>query len=288
MPLPAIVPIIAGILSSAGQIWNSQRLAKRQTADNRASIDANKQLSELAYSRDVEMWNKQNEYNAPGEQMQRLTEANLNPNLMYQTGSSGNQTGPAPAYHPPQVEYSTGVTNLPDVLGMYQNFQSRQAQINQMEAQTENIEAKTATEKFNTTLKEILGTRAGVDLAQTQQLNPYSLDIKQQEAQQSQIKTDANLKSLMLLDEDQKIKVLQQLQQRANIENIQSKTARERKSLNVMDLEMEKKQAEILYMKYKNQWREMGVTDSDNVLMRIMVRMLSEAGLGMEDLNPFK
>lgn len=56
-----------------------------------------------AYSRDlaalqnqynIDMWNLNNEYNSPKNQLQRLVEAGLNPNLAYGTVSSGNSQRP--------------------------------------------------------------------------------------------------------------------------------------------------------------------------------------------------
>ena len=43
----------------------------------------NLQLAKDARDHDVNMWNMQNQYNTPSMQMQRLTEAGLNPHLMY-------------------------------------------------------------------------------------------------------------------------------------------------------------------------------------------------------------
>ena len=44
-------------------------------------------LAEYQYQKDLEMWNKQNEYNNPSNQMARLKDAGLNPNLVYLTRS---------------------------------------------------------------------------------------------------------------------------------------------------------------------------------------------------------
>lgn len=49
------------------------------------------------------MWNKQNAYNTPANQMKRLKEAGLNPALMYGQGNVGNAEK-AMGYQQPQVE----------------------------------------------------------------------------------------------------------------------------------------------------------------------------------------
>lgn len=56
---------------------------------------ANKKLTQYSFNKNLDMWKMQNEYNAPKQQMQRLQEAGLNPNLMYGKGTVGNaQTMP--------------------------------------------------------------------------------------------------------------------------------------------------------------------------------------------------
>lgn len=57
-----------------------------------------KKLIDYQFSKNVDMWNKQNEYNSPSSQMSRLKEAGLNPNLVYGDGAVGNTTSSAPEY----------------------------------------------------------------------------------------------------------------------------------------------------------------------------------------------
>ena len=50
----------------------------------------NRRAERRQWNRNVAMWEKQNAYNTPKAQMQRLQEAGLNPNLMYGKGTVGN------------------------------------------------------------------------------------------------------------------------------------------------------------------------------------------------------
>lgn len=50
----------------------------------------NKEMAEIQNQYNIDAWNRQNEYNSPTQQMNRLKEAGLNPNLMYQQGNVGN------------------------------------------------------------------------------------------------------------------------------------------------------------------------------------------------------
>ena len=50
----------------------------------------NKEMAEIQNQYNIDAWNRQNEYNSPLQQMNRLKEAGLNPNLMYSQGNVGN------------------------------------------------------------------------------------------------------------------------------------------------------------------------------------------------------
>lgn len=69
-----------------------------------------KEESELAFEREKEMWNMQNEYNSPSEQMRRYKDAGLNPMLIYGQGTPGNAQS-NPSYNPVTGQKS-------DVLGV--------------------------------------------------------------------------------------------------------------------------------------------------------------------------
>lgn len=69
----------------------------------------NTQQSELAYQRQLEQWNMENEYNSPAQQLARYQAAGLNPNLIYGTGtaSAGNTSTSSPSYSPAKYNAPT-------------------------------------------------------------------------------------------------------------------------------------------------------------------------------------
>lgn len=87
--------------ASAYDTYQGSKTSKRNTDK---TISANKSEAELAYQRNLEMWNLQNAYNSPAAQMARFKEAGLNPHLMYGQGTPGNAQAP-PAYSPPDIQY---------------------------------------------------------------------------------------------------------------------------------------------------------------------------------------
>lgn len=94
---------------------------------------ANMKLAEYQYSKDLEMWNRANDYNSPSNQMKRLQDAGINPNLAYSSGSLQNQaSGNLPKYNAPTVSYDQV---MPQVAGMLQTF----ADLDMKQAQTDKI-----------------------------------------------------------------------------------------------------------------------------------------------------
>lgn len=82
----------------------------------------NMYLAKYQNDRNLELWNMQNEYNAPKQQMARLKEAGLNPNLVYGNGSAVNVAN-APA--PTQVPHIGAYTNYaPYASGMASSINS--------------------------------------------------------------------------------------------------------------------------------------------------------------------
>lgn len=101
-----------------------------------------------------QMWRENNAYNTPEQQMKRLLEAGLNPNLAYSSVSTGNSGSPASggydvgasvkARQGAQAQQTqraqmilgafdtaaAGLQKFFDIAGQYQQFQARQLQLN--------------------------------------------------------------------------------------------------------------------------------------------------------------
>lgn len=109
-----------------------RRQQKKQNKYNREAMLLQHQLEQQAI-------NEQNEYNSPVNQMKRLEAAGLNPNLMYQQGTVGNQEARA-NYGVPEQSYnnylSEGFTGAGQSITQAVNqYQAIQMNALQMEAQ---------------------------------------------------------------------------------------------------------------------------------------------------------
>lgn len=62
--------------------------------------DANERMQQRQNAWNLEQWNRNNAYNSPSAQMQRLKAAGLNPDLMYGQGTPGLSSAPAQGSNP--------------------------------------------------------------------------------------------------------------------------------------------------------------------------------------------
>lgn len=105
MPLTGIAS--AGVSALGGLIGG---LFGGNSAKNQQKLanEGNMQLAEYAYNRELEQWNRENEYNTPAAQLERLKAAGLNPNLLYGDTSAGGVAANSPAYKTPHISAYTG------------------------------------------------------------------------------------------------------------------------------------------------------------------------------------
>ena len=170
-PQLAIAPIvIAGMIAAGAQI--AQTIAQnraRKKADERYN-QSQAEAAELAHNRDLELWNKQNEYNAPLAQRERLQLAGLNENLVYGSGNvTGNTAGNLPKYQKPNTRATE--MSIPDMAGtitQFQNLRQQDSQINNTKAVVDLNKQKADTEEAkelnilaDTASKEGKESRAG-------------------------------------------------------------------------------------------------------------------------------
>lgn len=129
--------MIGQLINAGAQVASNLINAKTARENTDKTNQANRELAEYQYSKDVEMWNRGNTYNSPTAQMQRLREAGLNPNLVYGSGSvAGNTSGQLPKYSAPTMSYSYKPPVDPlAIIGAFQDFRIRNAEYNNMKTQ---------------------------------------------------------------------------------------------------------------------------------------------------------
>lgn len=178
MPFP-IIPIAAGVGSIVGNLLNNSANKSSVKLQN----EGNMKLAEYSFQKENEMWRQANEYNLPQNQMQRLKDAGLNPNMVYGSQSvTGNTVQPTlPKYNAPRMEavhnlnYGVGDAAM-NALSQYQSLQANQAQVNNVKAMTDNIVAKTITEGLTQSQIAQSTARSQFDLGLAKRLEQTSVD----------------------------------------------------------------------------------------------------------------
>lgn len=100
-----LIGIASGVIDSFGNLFNTNKQisAQRYNADlqYKAAQDNlawQREQQQIANAFNLDMWQREMDYNTPKNQMERLKDAGLNPGLMYSQGTTGNTTG-SPAFH---------------------------------------------------------------------------------------------------------------------------------------------------------------------------------------------
>lgn len=112
---------------------------------------------------DRQQWEDTNEYNSPLMQMQRLREAGLNPNLVYDKGATSVASLPPPAKIPEvhNTLASAANMNLAPMVSLYQDWQVKKQQIDNMKVQNDLMKSDIVTKQLNqinTSIKNQIGT----------------------------------------------------------------------------------------------------------------------------------
>lgn len=134
------------MLNSPADLYNAiESHAFKDWSDGSKSGFFNYLTAERSNQHEIDMWNLQNDYNSPANQVARLSAAGLNPNLFYNSVNSGNNSS-APGTHTPTFafndkqqkmqktqmilsaiqEFAQGVMNLVDTgTQLYDNYKYR-------------------------------------------------------------------------------------------------------------------------------------------------------------------
>lgn len=138
---PIIPAIIAGVSAIAQGITNA-------AAQKRANQQA-KEYAEQAYEKqkqdNLTFWEKQNQYNSPQNQMQRFTEAGLNPNLIYGQSNTGGpiSTPDVKPWNPEPVDFAgPAIGGATTGISTYFDLKQQQATIDNLEKQGKVLDAQ--------------------------------------------------------------------------------------------------------------------------------------------------
>lgn len=192
MALGAIIAGGASLLGSALGFGSQKKTNKANMELAKYQNEWQTQENEKAYQRNFQMWNLQNEYNSPTQQMARLRTAGLNPNLVYGNGVTGNSSGSTPQYQPADIKraelspYRGWNQGLTDAVSNFLAYRSNRAQVENMEAQNSLIRQQTATEATRQANIAASTARSEFDLSQANRLKDVSVSMAEAQMVKSQ------------------------------------------------------------------------------------------------------
>lgn len=149
MPFPVAAAIAAG-----GSLLSSGLSSLSNRRNTNKTIEANRKMAQFQYSKDLEMWNRTNEYNSPENQMLRLKQGGLNPNLVYGHGTvAGNAPqGSMPKFNAPQAQYNYSPLDVSSPISTFQDMTMKQAQTDNLRAQNDAIRQTVVGKTFSNRL----------------------------------------------------------------------------------------------------------------------------------------
>lgn len=257
---------IGAAIGTIGQLISNVQ-QREATEDNN---DYQRRMAEEAYQRDLEMWNRQNQYNSPLEQMKRWKDAGLNPNMIYGGANQGGNASSMPKMGiPPSQALPSVMGNMPNILAAYNDLRLRNAQIDNVKAQTDNTTQRTINETLLARVHALKGNTMAFDLDTKDMLRPYSLNVAQTSSERASKALEQQVQSLRLMRQDEQLNLL--------------RVEAAKKGLTQQDAATESVRADNVFKQYRNEWMKMGVTSSDNFFVRLISRMMGES-----DLTPTK
>lgn len=305
---------IAGIAAAAGGtavgIGNKRATERANKYNTDAQLSINEQNrqatianNELARNWAMDDWYRNNAYNSPLQQMQRLKEAGLNPHLIYGSGTATNIAQPVkntnpetPKLNAPQV--SPAQLNLPDygsILQQFVNVQKVQAENENLKIQKELLEQGKSLNEFKIAglglenqqrefklgqdkkFADVNFLQANARLANTMEATKkVSADIEKTKVETSSIpirleidKAELKLKQATTAAQVEKINVdvMKTMYELSNITPLQ-------KQLLTIQINNMEKQGELL--QYDMNLRAQGVNPSDPTYVRMIVQLAAK------------
>lgn len=149
-----IDPVTIGVAGAAllGQGIN----AAATSSMNKKTRQYNEKMYGVQRRDALSDWERQNDYNSPLAQMQRLKDAGLNPNMVYGASAPGNSASQVHSATPQQWSPKAPQFDLGSPIAQYYDTQMKSASLDNLKAMNDKIKAETA------------ATEAGAGLRQTQ------------------------------------------------------------------------------------------------------------------------
>lgn len=274
MPGPLAIPIIAAGASLAGAAINAGATGSM----NKKTRKWNEKMYGIQRADALADWERQNQYNSPAAQMQRLKDARLNPHLVYGDGATATssqsvRSASAPSWNPETPNYGTALSGT---LNAYFDARFKQNTVDNMALQREILEQEKLLK-----MAEVTSTlERGLNLGLMNEEKRFDIDLKKEMRDTSLSMMNEELRRLQIsnqvaLNQDERAAASNASNLREAVERILSMRAgRKLTEAQVSNLvnETELKRLDI-------QLKEKGIQPGDAIYWRVLGRILGDQKL---------
>lgn len=304
MPLPALAA--ASLISAGASVASTAGNAASTAANNKKS----RRFAEKMYARQradaLSDWERENAYNSPAAQMERLRAAGLNPNLVYGNGATAEggsvRSSQAPHWSPeaPQIDLSGIGTEL----GRYHQIRLQGAQIDNLAAAKAVQEQDALLRASQINLTNAQAAKVGQEteigkstLSRSEEIAQTSLDAMKAGLQKTITDTRFTEHQDIRSEKTQAMQVQEQLVRlakmklemgeiKARTKNIGEQTQTEyyrRAQIGQQQMEIDSRiknlESDNTLKELEIKLKKMGINSSDAVPFRVLVKILDEFGI---------
>lgn len=267
------------MLSGLSSIYGASQNRKAQNSANATNL----QLARYQNQWNIEQWHRENAYNHPIEQMRRLSQAGINPNLAFSNGTINNVSASSPQAAQAKVTPYLGhtqdvqsvVANVLTGLQAYEQFKQTQLQTKLGESQVDFLKADILNKRAQT--EKLFEEKMGLtyDNYVKKELRDFNIDMFK--IQMDDARANISLKNAQT-DVHRLSLSYTSKQMELIAENI-SKVKQEVKNLKTTN---EYTRELIEREKLDNALRKQGINPSDPILYRMLGKALQDPDYGVE------
>lgn len=262
MPFPVVeaAAIGAGLLSTGGQIMATGKTNRKTRQFQEKMFWEQRKLAE-------QDWNRVNAYNSPQQQMQRLKEAGLNPNLVYGSGGAESTASPmrsveSPQWNPETPNYAGLATGAAQALSAYQDYTLQQEAVKNMAAQRSNMELDSILKTIEVSGGMLNNKMLGLNYEKTRRLFDTSISQAEENLRATKAGTDIKISQEV---RDAALHASNLEQALARVANIGADTELKKEQLAGLKTSGILDQMEIAM-------RKLGLSYNDSVILRMMAQ----------------
>lgn len=288
LPLAAALAIGGSVLQSGMEIYQNEANRNAQARINQQNQAFAREMYDRQRTDALSDWERTNQYNSPVEQMNRLRQAGLNPNLIYGKGAENtaamvrSSSAPTANSVAPHLDYSkTG-----DLVNRY-------LAIRQQNVQTDNLFEQTALLRKEQLLKDAMTAKTlketaktDFELSQSKRLSDLVVkraELENQESLSRLKRTDAEINALdvtnftklsenerqqLTTEQNLKIGIIKMLEMRKGLAKTDQEINQLTQAQKLTEQMLKKGENDILTQEYDQYNRRKGIQSNDNFLFR--------------------